>query len=66
METLTIQIPDKEATVLKEILKKFNVKIINATNRTPNALTVKTIHNAHNGIELNEPIKNIRSFIDSI
>ncbi len=67
METLTIEIPDKEAKLFKEILKKFNVKIIKtATARVPNALTMKTIEDAHNGKEISDPIKNIRSYIDSL
>lgn len=28
METLTISIPDKEVKLFKELLKKFNVKIV--------------------------------------
>jgi hypothetical protein len=64
MVTLTIEIPDKEVKVFKEILKKFNVKIVKT--QTPNALTIKTIEDAHKGKGLGRPIKNVRSFIDSI
>jgi hypothetical protein len=67
METLTIEIPDKEVKVFKEILKKFNVKIIKTeVSKTPNALTIKTIKDAHNGKDIGEPIKNIRSYINSL
>ena len=67
METLTIEIPDKETKIVKEILKKFNVKIIKAEGgQTPNALTIKTIKDAHKGKGVDKPIKNVRSFIDSI
>jgi hypothetical protein len=67
METLTIEVPEKEARIFKEILKKFNVKIIKTeATQTPNALTVKTIKAAHEGKGINEPIKNVRAFIDSL
>jgi len=67
METLTIEIPDKEAKIFKEILKKFNVKIVKTeVKELPNALTVKTIKAANNGKGVGEPIKNVRSFIDSL
>jgi len=67
METLTIEIPDKEIKIVKEILKKFNVKIVKAEQKAiPNALTVKTIEDAHNGKGLERPIGDIRSFINSI
>ena len=67
METLTIEIPDKEAKIFKEISKKFNVKIVKTkVTELPNALTVKTIKAAHNGKDIGKPIKNVRSFIDSL
>jgi hypothetical protein len=67
METLTIEIPDKEAKVFKEILKKFNVKIVKTeVTKTPNALTIKTIKDAHEGKDVGEPIKDIRSYINSL
>jgi len=67
METLTIEIPDKEAKIFKEILKKFNVKIIKTEAAdTPNALTVKTIKNARVGKGIDKPIKNVRDFINSL
>lgn len=68
METITIEIPDKEAKIFKEILKKFNVKIVETKRKEelPNALTVKTIKAAHNKEDIGEPIKNIRSFIESL
>jgi len=68
METLTIEIPDKEAKIFKEILKKFKVKIIETKvkEELPNALIIKTIKAAHNKKEIGKPIKNVRSFIDSL
>ena len=67
METLTIEIPDKEVKVLREILKKFKVKIVKTEEtRTPNALTVKTIKDARNGKGIDKPIENVREFINSL
>ncbi len=67
METLTIEIPDNEAKVFREILEKYNIKTIKTeVTATPNALTVKTINDAHNGIGIEGPIENIRSFINSL
>ena len=68
METLTIEVPDKEAKIFKEILKKFNIKIVNTEvkEELPNALTIKTIKAARNGEDIGESIKNVRSFIDSL
>ena len=67
METLTIEIPEKEVKVFREILKKFKVKIIKTEEtRTPNALTVKTIEDAHNGKGIDKPIKDVRAFINSL
>ena len=65
--TLTIEIPEKVTKIVKEILKKFKVKIIKTeAARIPNALTDKTIKDAHNGKGIVGPIDNIRSFINSI
>ncbi len=67
METLTIEIPDKEVKLLKEVLKKFKVKIVKTgTGEVTNALTLKTIEEAHKGKGIDKPIKNIRSFINSL
>ena len=68
METLTIEIPDKEAKIFKEILKKFNIKTVKTKvkEELPNALTIKTIKAAHNGKDIGKPIKNVRSFINSL
>jgi len=67
METLTIEIPDKETKIVKQILKKFNVKIIKTEGtKIPNALTIKTIEDARNGIGIEGPIGDIRSFINAI
>jgi hypothetical protein len=37
-----------------------------ASKNIPNALTIKTIEEAHNGIGLEKPIKNIREFLNSL
>ncbi len=67
METLTIEIPDKEVKVFKEILKKFNVKIVKTKiAKTPNALTAKTIKAAHDGKDVDKPITGVRAFINSL
>nr|MBC7611743.1 hypothetical protein [Pseudopedobacter sp.] len=66
MTTLTIQIPDAETELVKKVLEKFNVKIVSTDQKTPNKLTVKTIEDAKNGIGIDEPIKNIRSFLTSL
>jgi hypothetical protein len=67
METLTIEIPDKEVKIFKELLKKFNVKIVKtAVSEKPNALTIKTIRDARAGKGVDKPIENVRSFIDSL
>lgn len=67
METLTIEIPEKEVKVFKEILKKFKVKIVKTeVTRTPNALTIKTIKDARNGKGIDKPIENVRAFISSL
>ncbi|MFI5139526.1 MAG: hypothetical protein ACHQIM_17030 [Sphingobacteriales bacterium] len=57
MKTLKVETPDKKAKRFKEPLKKYN---------TPNALTVKTINDAHNGTGIESPIENVRSFINSL
>jgi hypothetical protein len=68
METLVINIPDKKSALVKQLLKELGVTF-NATNKDfdkktmPNALTKKTIEDAHNGIGLDKPIKNISDFI---
>jgi len=72
METLLINIPDKKSALVKQLLKELGVTINNnvATadigSTTPNALTVKTIENAHKGIGLGKPIKNINDFVKSL
>jgi hypothetical protein len=64
MTTLTIQIPDKDAEIVKKVLEKFKVKIISST--TPNALTQKTIIEAQKGKGLGKPIENVKAFMDSL
>ena len=73
METIVINIPDKKSALVKQLLKELGVTI-NSTVKvkegkkklTPNALTIETIENAHKGIGLDKPIKNINDFIKSI
>jgi len=73
METLVINIPDKKSTLVKQLLKELGVSITSTTkvkdvkpSNVPNALTVKTIEDAHKGIGLDKAIKNIDDFIGSL
>ena len=71
METLVINIPDKKRALVKRLLKELGVTIdttatIKTPDNTPNALTSKTIKNAHQGIGLEKPIKNITEFVNSL
>jgi hypothetical protein len=68
METLVINIPDKKSALVKQLLKELGVTINTKAKakETPNALTAKTIENAHKGIGLSKPIKDINDFIKSI
>ena len=67
METLVIEIPDKEVKVVKEILKKFNIKFTKAeVSSTPNELTLNTIKDARDGKNIGDPIKNVREFVTSL
>ena len=63
MATLTIQIPDKEKDLFLQFLKKFNGKVV---NKEPNELTKKTIEDVRNGKGLEEPIKSVKSFMESL
>jgi hypothetical protein len=73
METLVINIPDKKSVLVKQILKELGVTINSTTkindpkkNNTPNTLTIETIENAHRGVGLDKPIKNISDFIKNL
>jgi predicted subunit of tRNA(5-methylaminomethyl-2-thiouridylate) methyltransferase len=73
METLVINIPDKKSALVKQLLKELGVTISNVAagksiqqNDKPNALTAKTIENAHKGIGLDKPIKNVSDFINGL
>ncbi len=67
METLTIEIPDKNLIIVKAILKKLGCKIIRSElSEQPNELTIKTIADAHIGKGIEGIIADIRSFINSI
>ncbi len=70
METLIINIPDKKSALVKQLLKELGVTINeNPTaegGSIPNKTTVKTIDNARKGKGLNEPIKNIHDFVNSL
>ncbi len=70
METLIINVPEKKSALVKQLLKELGVKINSQSsefiNSTPNKLTAKTIDDAHKSIGLNEPIKDIKSFIKSL
>ncbi|MEO8886736.1 MAG: hypothetical protein ABI367_11780 [Mucilaginibacter sp.] len=72
METLIINVPEKKSALVKQLLKELGVKYNSQSseaandNPIPNKLTAKTIDNAHKSIGLNEPIKDIKSFIKSL
>ncbi len=72
METLVINIPNKKSVLVKQLLKELGVTINTVEtkaakkSKTPNALTIETIENAHKGIGLDKPIKNISNFIDGL
>jgi len=70
METLIINIPEKKSELVKQLLKELGVKFKgkNSTNSNvvPNSVTQKTIDDAHNGIGVGEPIKDIKSYIESL
>lgn len=68
-----INIPDKKSVLVKQLLKELGVTINSTTQvknskqkNIPNALTAKTIEDAHKGIGLSKPIKNINDFIESL
>lgn len=70
METLVINIPIKKSAFVKKLLMELGVIIESKTEKKssiiPNALTVKTIEDAHKGKGIGKPIKDIKSFIDSL
>lgn len=66
METRVINIPPQKIQLVTQLLKELGVVIEPNTVKNPNALTTKTIKNAHKGKGLGEPIKNIKSFIQSL
>ena len=70
METIVINIPDEKSALVKQLLKELGVTFGTETNlpdeQTPNALTEKTIAEAHQGIGLNDPIVNISDFVKSL
>lgn len=74
METLVINIPDKKSALVKMLLKELGVTIASETSKDrketnakiPNFLTKKTIENAHNGIGLGKPFKDVDAFVKSL
>jgi len=69
METLVINIPDEKSALVKKLLKELGVTIDakkTKKSHAPNALTAKTIDDAHKRVGLSDPIKNIDDFIKSI
>ena len=72
METLIINVPEKKSALVKQLLKELGVKINAQSSEdmepkfVPNKVTVKTIEEAHKSIGLSEPIKDIKSFINSL
>ena len=69
METLVINIPEKKSALVKKLLKELGVTIDEKKSKKakiPNALTAKTIDDAHKGIGLNGPITDIDDFMKSL
>ncbi|TKB96927.1 hypothetical protein FA046_12700 [Pedobacter cryophilus] len=70
METLIINIPEKKSALVKQLLKELGVTIKKAETRKSskklNALTAKTIDDAHKGIGLDKPIETVEGFIKSL
>lgn len=72
METLVINIPKKKSALVKMLLKELgvtinsNIEAKSTKKSTPNALTKETIENAHKGIGLGKPIKDINDFVKSL
>ena len=71
MTTLTIHIPSKKATLVKQLLKELDVKIetiapvkTKKLHPTPNAETIKAIEDARKG--KTKRITNFKTFFDSI
>lgn len=63
MITLTIEIPDGDAELVTQLLKKLKVKIVE--EKIPNALTAKVINEARKGKGLGAPITNVKDFMSS-
>ena len=42
MKTITVQLPDEETKLFKQLLKKFNAKIISQSSK-PNRETIKAM-----------------------
>ena len=71
MEKLVINVPDQKIELVKQLLKELGVTVTSANpskkaNKTPNKLTRETIEKAKQGLELGEPISNIRDFVNSL
>ncbi|MGN6398268.1 MAG: hypothetical protein ACTHMI_22035 [Mucilaginibacter sp.] len=72
MGTLVINVPEKKTALVKRLLKELGVTIDKKAtlnrNRShiPNALTAKTIKDAHKGIDVEGPITDLRAFMDSL
>ncbi len=69
MATLTIQIADKDRSLFEQLAKRLNAKIIASDEKgvkKPNAVTAKTIKDAHKGVGLGEPIRDIRAFMGAV
>jgi translation initiation factor 2 beta subunit (eIF-2beta)/eIF-5 len=69
METLIIDIPENKSSLVKSLLKELGVTIHKKSAKKvgiPNEITRKTIEDAHKGIGVGEPIKDIKSFLGSL
>jgi hypothetical protein len=51
---------------VKKLLKELGVTVKKSQPNIPNALTMKTIEDAHNGIGLGGTIKNVDDFMKSL
>ncbi len=67
MTILIISIPDSEAKLFTELVRKFNGEILSEEKFSePNSLTLKALDDAHNRKNLSKPIEDVRSFINSL
>jgi len=69
MTQVTIQIPDKDTDLVLQLLEKLNVTIVASEEKSenvPNQLTAQVIEDARKRKGLDEPIKDVKSFMSSL